>query len=451
MKLATTREEERYVELTARSRELWERARHVEPGGDTRSSVFWQPYPLFISRGKGSDVWDADGTRRADFVHNVTSVFLGHSHPSVVSALEDQSSRGTAFAGPTEVQVEFAEELCGRLPSFSSVRFTNSGTEATLNCLRAARACTGRTKFAKVEGAYHGSHDAVSFSVRPDLKAAGPRERPRAVPEYPSMPAGLGEDIVILPYNDVASARQIIAENAHELAAVIVEPCLGSAGTIPATRDYLVMLREETLARGIVLIFDEVVTFRAARGGAQEIYGIKPDITALGKVIGGGLPVGAFGGSEQLMSLFDPTGSQRLVHSGTFQANPMTSAAGLATLRGMTATAIADVNGLTEELADGVRRAAERAKVPVQVLTFGSLFGIHFTDHPVTDYRSAAAADADLKRQVFFGMLNDGVYVRPTLTGALAHTTTKDHVADFVRAFASSLARAIEGRTTPPA
>ncbi|MBM3947481.1 MAG: aminotransferase class III-fold pyridoxal phosphate-dependent enzyme, partial [SAR202 cluster bacterium] len=298
-------ERTRYEAATPRSRAVHQEAIRYIPGGETRTSTFWAPYPLTIARGDGCRVWDVDGTARLDFFSNFTTLVLGHNHPAVTTALQEQLANGTSFFGGTEHQAKLAQLLCDRVPSLEQVRFTNSGTEATLNAVRAAKAFTGRAKIAKCEGGYHGTHEALAVSTTPQLAQVGRADRPANVPADQGLPQSVVDNVVVLPFNDVAAARRLLMEHHGELAAVIVEPVLGNGGMIPATGEFLAMLRQVTSEHGILLVFDEVVTFQVARGGAQEHYGVTPDMTTLGKIIGGGMPVGAFGGRRDVMALYD--------------------------------------------------------------------------------------------------------------------------------------------------
>ena len=315
---------ERYLESTPMSRERWEEACKYLPGGDSRNSIFWKPYPIFITDASASRVMDADGVQRIDFINTMTTMILGHGPAPVMDAVRRQLDRGIGFNAPNERQVDLARILCERIPSFDLVRFTNSGTEATLNTLRAARAFTGRSRFAKVEGGYHGTHDGVTVSVRVDPTLAGDPNAPVPVPASAGLVPGVTEQVTVIPFNDVPTARRILEDNADDLAAVIIEPVMGSVGMVPAQMEYLTMLRDFATANNSVLIFDEVISFRVAPGGSQEYYGVTPDMTALGKIIGGGLPVGAFGGRRDIMELYDPVTGPTVSHAGTFNANPLT-------------------------------------------------------------------------------------------------------------------------------
>jgi len=336
--------------------------------------------------------------------------------------------------------VRLAKILCESIPSFDLVRFTTSGTEATLNTLRAARAFTGRNRFAKVEGGYHGTHDAVTVSVRVDPEQAGDPLRPKALAGSAGLADGVVDQVVVIPFNDTGAARQILEENRDQLAAVIVEPVMGSVGMIPGSTEFLTMLREFTRDNGIVLIFDEVISFRVAPGGAQQYYGITPDLTSLGKIIGGGFAVGAFGGRQDIMELYDPTKGAKVSHAGTFNANPVTMLAGAVTLEQLTPEVYRSLAELTEQLRQGIRKVCGELEVPVQVTGLGSLFGIHFTDQPVHNYRDVTRADAALRGQVFLGMLNEGILMASNLVGALSTAINRDEV----DAFVSALKRVLE-------
>ena len=438
---ATNSELARYLELTPKSKARWQEAAEYLPGGDSRNSIFWDPYPIFVTSASGCHVVDADGVDRLDFINTMTTMILGHAPPPVMGAVKEQLDRGVAYNAPNEHQIRLAKLLCDRVPSFDLVRFTNSGTEATLNTIRAARAFTGKNKFAKVEGGYHGTHDAVTVSVRVDVKKAGEAQQPKAVAASEGLADGILDQVVVIPFNDTANARRILEDNKHQLAAVIVEPVMGSVGMIPGTAEFLTMLREFTEENGIVLIFDEVISFRVAPGGSQQYYGITPDMTSLGKIIGGGFAVGAFGGRQEIMELYDPTKGPKVSHAGTFNANPVTMVAGAVTLEHLTPDVYRDLAELTELLRQGIRRVCSDLEVPVQVTGLGSLFGIHFTGQPIVNYRDIAAEDAALRTQVFLGLMNEGILMASNLVGGLSTSLGEEEVNTFVGALQSVLER----------
>ncbi|MDP7082777.1 MAG: aspartate aminotransferase family protein [Dehalococcoidia bacterium] len=431
----------RYLELTPKSRALWQEAAEYLPGGDSRHSIFWEPYPIFVDSSSGCHVVDADGVDRLDFINTMTTLILGHGPEPVVQAVREQLDRGVVYNAPSENQIRLAKLLCERIPSFDLVRFTNSGTEATMNTLRAARAFTGKSRFAKVEGGYHGTHDAVTVSLRVDPEKAGDALRPAALPSSAGLPEGVLDQVVIIPFNETAVALRLLEENKDQLAAVIVEPVMGSVGMVPASSEFLAMLREFTREHGIILIFDEVISFRVAPGGGQQYYGITPDMTAMGKIIGGGFAVGAFGGRRDIMELYDPSKGAKVSHAGTFNANPVTMLAGAVTLEQLTPEVYRRLAELTERLRSGISQVCADLEVPVQVTGLGSLFGIHFTEGPVRGYRDVAAEDARLRGQVFLGLLNEGILTASNLVGALSTVITEAEVDIFVAALKRVLAR----------
>ena len=431
-----------YTAKTARSRALHDEALAVMPGGNSRTTTFFDPYPFYVQRGQGAHVWDADGNDRLDFNGNYTSLILGHAPPEVVKAVQQVVEAGLSFPGPTEHEIRLAEMLTRRVPSVEQIRFTNSGTEATLNAVRLARAFTGRPKLAKFEGAYHGTHDGVLVSVSPDPKAAGSRKRPKAVASSAGVPPAVLKQTVVLPWNDSEACEQILEAEAANLAATIVDPLLSNGGTIPPAEGFLERLRATTERHGIVLIFDEVISFRVAWGGAQERLGIRPDLTTFGKIIGGGLPVGAFGGRADLMSFYDPRkGGARIGHGGTFNANPATMAAGIATLNALTPEAYGRLDALGDRLRGGVTRLLQATRRRGQATGLGSLFTLHWTAEPLTDYRSSRPKDGEMPVRVFAGLLNEGILLTQRGLGACSLAMGEEDVDRFVNALARVLAR----------
>ena len=438
---------ERYLQSTVKSKALWEEAKQYLPGGDSRNSIFWAPYPIFVDHASGCHVVDSDGVDRLDFIGTMTTLVLGHGPKPVLDAVENQMKQGVVYNAPNAHQIRLAKLLCERIPSFDLVRFTNSGTEATLNTIRAARAVTGKSKIAKVEGGYHGSHDQVSVSVRVNPAKAGERSHPNAMAATEGLGEGTLEQVVVIPFNETTIARETLESHKGELAAVIIEPMLGSVGMLPATTEFLTMLREFTAANGIILIFDEVISYRASSGGAQEYYGITPDMTSLGKIIGGGFSIGAFGGSKEIMDLYDPTqtGGPRVAHAGTFNANPVTMLAGAATLEQLTPEVYRKLAEMTEYLRAGILKVGAELETPVQVTGLGSLFGIHFTGEELLGYRDIAAEDAAFRHQVFLGLLNEGILMAANLVGAVSTEIGEAEV----DAFTAALRRVLERALTP--
>ena len=433
---ALKREIERYQLRTPRARKLNQEAKGSLPGGSSRGTAYFDPYPIFADYGRGHYLYDVDGNAYLDFMINATSLIMGHAHPGIVKALQEQAARGTAFSAPTELQTRLASILCDRIPSVEQVRFTNSGTEGTLMAIRAARAYTGRHKIAKFEGGYHGSHEYAAVSVRPPASALHP-DGPTAIPEHPGQPPSVAEGVVTLPYNNLEESQRILEAHAHELACVIMEPIASALGYLPAEPEFLRGIREVTHDLGLLLIFDEVQSFRAAPGGAQEAYNVAPDMTCLGKIIGGGMPVGAFGGREDIMALFDPSvGGATVAHAGTFNANPMTLAAGTVVMEAMTPEVYQRLNGLGEALRAKLQAVFDELEVPCQITGTASFFGMHITSEPVTDYRSSLRSDKSMRHALFMGLVNEGVLLQESCAGALNSLTTEaevDALVDAVR------------------
>ena len=425
-----------YKAKTSRSRQMYEEALRVMPGGNSRTTTFFDPYPFFITRGAGARIWDADGAERLDFNGNYTSLILGHAHPSVVEAVTEQATRGMSFPGPSEHEVKLAGLLTQRIPSMEVVRFANSGTEATMNAVRAARAFTGRSKLAKFEGAYHGTHDWVLVSVSPDPAKSGSRKRPKPVAYSAGVPDTVLKHTVVLPWNDAEACVKILEKQGRDIAALIVDPLMANAGLLVPQPGFLERLREVTERLGIVLIFDEVISFRVAPGGAQQRFGVRPDLTTLGKIIGGGLAVGAFGGRAEVMNYYDPRGGKgRISHGGTFNANPVTMAGGVATMQELTPEAYARLDALGDRLRAGVKRILSKSKQAGQVTGLGSLFWIHWTKKRLSDYRSSRPADAERPLRTFMALLNDGVLLTQRGLGCCSLAMTDADVDRLLEAF----------------
>jgi glutamate-1-semialdehyde 2,1-aminomutase len=395
-----------YEHVTGASRALWERAVGSLPGGNTRTTVFHDPYPVYVARGKGCRVWDVDGVERIDFISNYTSLILGHCHPRVVEAVQRQAAKLMSVAAPTELEVELAEQIGERLPSVEQLRFANSGTEATMLAMRAARAFTGRPKIGVFAGGYHGSHDYAA-SIPAGVASS---------PGGPGIPAAVADTIVVAPFDDVEGTRTALEPYLDELAAVIVEPVLGAGGVQPASSDFLAFLRELTRNAGALLVFDEIISFRVGYHGAQGRYGVTPDLTTLGKIIGGGLPVGAFGGRADVMALFDPRRDERIGHGGTFNANPLTMAAGLATLAELAPARYEALEALAAELKEKVE-----AQTSALVTHVGSLFRIEPPD-------STSPGDFHL------GLLDNGILSTPRGMGCLSTPMATAEIDSFVEA-----------------
>ena len=427
------REIERYKARTPRSSELQKEAEGHLPGGSSRGTAFFAPYPHFIDHAEGKYMYDVDGNQILDYMINATSLILGHAHPDIVQALQAQAEKGTAYSGPTEVQIRLAKIITDRVPSVDTIRFTNSGTEGTLNAIRVARAFTGKHKIAKFEGGYHGTHEYVEVSVHPPADKLDPNG-PTSIPEHPGQPPSVAEDVLVMPYHDLESCERILRQHAHELACVIMEPVVSGFGYLPVSVEFQQGIRDLTNELDMLLIFDEVQSFRVAPGGAQELMGVIPDLTAFGKIIGGGLAVGAFGGRRDIMELYDPNGGATVAHAGTFNANPMTMVAGEVTMNHLTPEVYERFDNLGEMLRAKLRAVFDEMEVPAQVTGIGSLFGINFTSEEISDYRTVIRADRQMKQALFMGLLNEGVLLNVGVGGSLSILTEEEDIDTLVDA-----------------
>jgi glutamate-1-semialdehyde 2,1-aminomutase len=423
-----------YRRTTPASRALHAQAVKVMPGGTTRTTTYFDPYPLYIDRGEGCRLWDVDGTERIDMLGNYTAMILGHAHPKVVEAVNKQIARGTAFAAANSIEVELATLLCQRIPSLELVRFCNSGTEATMFAMRLARSFTGRPKIARIEGGYHGTHDYAEVSTHPVPAEAGPGDRPLPRPDSIGTPKWALETSVVLPFNNPEAAERILREEGDQVAAVILEPIIGAGGVIAATSAFLERLRSVTRELGILLIFDEVISLRLAPGGAQQLYGVKPDLTTMGKIIGGGLPVAAFGGRADVMRLLDPRRQPNLPQGGTYNGNPLGMAAGVAAMKELTPDVYEELNRKGARVKDQLTEVFASHGMPAQVNGVGSLLAIHFTDIPVTDYRSKATSNQKITHDFFLALVNHGVLMAPRAMGALSTPMGEQDIQEFVDA-----------------
>jgi len=415
---------------TGRSEALFERARKTIPGGvnsPVRAFRSVGSSPPFIVRGEGAHLWDADGNEYIDYVGSWGPLLLGHRHPAILEAIERALAAGTSFGAPTEAEVELAEAICAAMPSIEMVRLVNSGTEATMSALRLARAFTGRDLIVKFEGCYHGHVDSL-------LVKAGSGVATLGIPDSVGVPKAFSDTTIALPFNSVSGLEQCFEWYGDNIAGVIVEPIAGNMGCVPPAKEFLEALREITARHGTLLILDEVMTgFRVAFGGAQALYGIRPDLTTLGKVIGGGLPVGAYGGRRDIMSLVAPAGP--VYQAGTLSGNPLAVSAGLAMLRYLaTHPEVYDrLEGMTAQL-------TEAAPSDITVNRNGSMFTFFFTREPVMDYASAQTADRSRFAEFFRWLLDRGIYFPPSQfeTAFMSAAHTEDDVrrtAEAIRAF----------------
>ena len=396
------------------SRAMHQRASKVMPAGVGGQSQYRPPHPVYISRGRGSRLYDRDGNEYVDFMIGAGSLIHGHAHPAITRAVREALEEGVPNLSATERQIDLVERLVRYVPSMERVRFLPSGTEGVQSIVRLARAYTGRDKIAKFEGAYHGTGENVLISCTADKASRGPDDAPRAVPFHNRTPADVLKLTVVLPFNNIDATVALIEKHASDLALVIVEPVLGFAGAIPADREYLAAIRDVTRKHGILLAFDEVITgFRSRMGAIQDEYGIRPDLTVLGKVIAGGYPMAAFGGRADVMDhLSSETHPDDFVfQSGTFSAFPLSLAAGLASLKVMEDSPVfSRMNDLGEKMRRGLKEAADAAGYAVQVTGYGSIFHTHFTKEKIRSVRQAEDADQELLREFHVRMLGHGMF-----------------------------------------
>jgi len=387
------RVETEYQKKTPKGAGIMEKAYRVLPGGDTRRSIFFFPYPLWIKNADGCHLWDEDGNQYLDFHNCYTVMMLGHGNPAVKAAMKSAIDEGTTALGAFKSSVvRWADILCERLVSFDQVRFTNTGSEAIMLAIRAARAFTGKDKIIMEEGGYHGCYDAVVFP-----------------PDSNGLPTSLMKDTIIVPHNDNAALEQAIMENRGQVAALVLEGLMGAAGMIPPADGYLEFARKITAEYDILFIQDEIITFRLDQGGMQHLKGIRPDLTTVGKIVAGGTPGAAFGGRRDIMQQFSPE-APRVHHAGTLNANPLTAAAGVAQLEQTTPELIDRLNALGESLANGIRTIFARNGIRAQVTGMGSLMNVHFSPVPIVDGRTAREqSNKDVLHLFHLSLVNHGI------------------------------------------
>jgi glutamate-1-semialdehyde 2,1-aminomutase len=408
------------------------------PGGLIKGAYWSPPHPVYVDRAEGCYFWDLDGREYVDFANHHTAMILGHSHPDVVEAVQNEVKRGFGLGGPTTLEAEMAEELAKRFPSIDEVRFTNSGTESSLHATRLVRKVTGKQKIAKFEGAYHGSHDAVEISVTPAEERAGAADSPVPVAGQQGMAEGSEDNIVMLPYSQPETVELILREHQDELAGVFYD---GKPGMLDISREFTRFVREITQELGLPMIMDEVVSYRVGYGGYQALCDVEPDLTIFGKIVGGGLPVGAIGGKSELMDVLDNTGSPTgLGQSGTFSGNNFTLAAGLATLRALTPEVYEYLDRLRTRLQGGLREAFDSAGIPCQIVGEGSLVNTYLTDRPVRDYRSSLTADKELGDRIGLALFLDGYHARGGMGLVLSSPMENEHVDGLVESLERVLA-----------
>ena len=369
---------------------IYKRACNVLTGGVSRNTIYKKPHPYYVATAKGSYITDIEGVERIDFANNMASLIHGHSHPAIVEAVTDQLQRGTAFTMGTEAEVNFAELMIGRSGSFERMRFVNSGTEAVMTMIKTSRVFTNKPKIAKAEGAYHGTYDYAEVSQTSNPSNWGSIDKPNVNPVVEGTPQGVLDDTVIFPFNDIERTLNILDQHADEIACVLIDPVPHRVGLFPATNAFIEAVYHWTRKNNALMVFDEVVTYRVNYGGKQDSFTVKPDLTAMGKMIGGGFPIGALAGRSDIMEVLDPRGKiLRHPHSGTFSANPVSTTAGRVAMELFDKEAVLKLNALTNTAIHQIEESIRIADVPVSITGAGSMFRLHLQANKPTGYREA--------------------------------------------------------------
>ncbi|MFN0160701.1 MAG: aspartate aminotransferase family protein [Burkholderiales bacterium] len=435
----------RFLEPDSATARLNAQAAHLIPGATSRLHYRFKPYPIYARSGRGCRLIDVDGDERIDCLNNMTALIHGHADADVNAAIVAQVERGVSFSEPAEPEVALAGLMRERVPSVEQVHFRSSGTEAVMMAVKLARAFTGRSRIAKFEGAYHGYYDYVQMSFSSTPANWGTAEAPKSVPSSGGLSSGVGDEVVVLPFNDRSGVERLLAQHGRQLAALLYEPLSNRAGMVLPQPGFLDFLHEITRAYGIVLVFDEVIAYRLGQAGAQGRYGGKPDLTTFGKIIGGGLPIGAIGGRADILSLLDPAGAgTRVISGGTYSGNPLSAAAGLATLAKLTPAMHARLDALGERMRTGLNAIFRAAGQAAQATGDGSLFQIVPTDRPLTNYRDVpqdAAAFAWLDR-LHLELLCCGVIISNRGLSCLSSPMGEAEVDQVLGAFERAVAQA---------
>ncbi|WP_299493061.1 aspartate aminotransferase family protein [uncultured Shewanella sp.] len=413
------------------STQLFKRAKTVLPGGVSRNTIYHKPHPTYVSHGEGCYLTDIDGIKRIDFANNMASLIHGHAQPQVTQAIIEQVRKGTAFTLATELEIEFAELLCHRVPSFEKIRFVNSGTEAVMAMIKTARAFTQKSKIAKVEGAYHGSYDYAEVSQTASPATWGEAQQPSSVAVGRGTPKSALNDVIIIPYNDIDKALSILEQHKTSLAGILIDPISHRVGLTPATSEFIEAIYKWSRDNHTLLLFDEVITFRTSLAGAQAHYAVQPDLTAIGKMIGGGFPVGAFAGKKDIMHVLDPRNSPIILpHSGTFSANPVTMVAGLTAMTLFDEVAIDRLNTLGQFAREQLTHTIETLGIKACVTGTGSMFRLHFHAQAPLNYRQAY--NNTIQGQATQFLLNylfdNGIMMINTCTAMLSTPMTKKEI-----------------------
>jgi len=425
------------------SARLYERALEILPGGVSRNTVLRKPHPLYVAHASGARVTDIEGVERIDFANNMASLIHGHAHPAIVKAVTEQLQKGTAFAEGTEIEVRYAEHLVNRNAGFEKIRFVNSGTEAVMGCLKASRAFTGRAKIAKVEGAYHGQYDYAEVSQNPNPTNWGDVDAPISVPVAQGTPPGALADVVVIPYNDIDRALALLDKHKGELACVLMDLMSHRVGLRPVEASFVKAIADWARADGALVVLDEVITFRCAYGGAQTWYDLTPDLTALGKFIGGGFPVGALAGRAEVMNVMDPLAETiQFPHSGTFSANPITMTAGLTAMELYDEAAVQRVNALATRAREGIEEAIRSTGIAACLTGAGSLLRLHMMESPPTNYREAFWSPEERRQLTWLlgHLLEEGITMINTCTAAMSTPMGESEIDTLVSAMESGFA-----------
>jgi len=421
----------------SKSEQLFEKALKVLPGGVSRNTIFRKPHPFYAEQGKGCYVTDVEGVTRIDFANNMASLIHGHAYPGIVDSVSAQLAKGSCFTMATEAEVDYAELLCARVPSFDKIRFVNSGTEAVMAMLKASRAYTGKAKIAKVEGAYHGAYDYAEVSQTANPSNWGDVDKPNSTPVAVGTPIKALEDVVVIPFNDVERAIKILEQYKDDIACILVDLLPHRVGLIPASNDFINALHKWTRDNKSLLVFDEVITFRTNYSGAQQNYDVDPDLTAMGKVIGGGFPAGALAGCDEVMKVLDPTEPKVLLpHSGTFSANPITMTAGFTAMKDFDQAAVTQLNDLAIYAKAEITKAISEVGINACVTGAGSMFRVHLKAQPPKNYREAYVDkhESALITKLLDHLFDNGVMLINTCSATLSTAMGKKEIDHLVNA-----------------
>ena len=414
------------------SKNIYSRAVEVLTGGVSRNTIFRNPHPFYVASASGSYIKDIEGTERLDFANNMASLIHGHSHPAIIKAVTEQLHKGSAYTMGTEAEVLFAELLNKRTPGFEKIRFMNSGTEAVMTMIKASRVYTGKYKVAKAEGAYHGTYDYAEISQTANPSNWGDIDKPNAVEVVQNTPKGVIDDMVIFPFNDIERTINILEQQADKIACVLIDPVPHRVGLFPATNEFIEAIYKWTRKNNTLLVFDEVVAYRVNYAGAQDSYSVKPDLTALGKIIGGGFPIGALAGSSEIMNVLDPRGTfLKHPHSGTFSANPVSTTAGRVAMELFDEEAVLKLNAFTMKARKQMEEVIKIADVPACITGAGSMFKIHLQEHAPNRYRDAYQdknTKAIIEELLDYLFLEKDIIMINTLACMFSTTLTQENV-----------------------